>query len=56
VLALGENPGQRDLGGSGTDLRRNGRDLVRDSQVLFECAIREPGIAAVKVGGVELVQ
>src|SRR6202012_1500476 len=55
VAALREQPGQRDLSGSGAGL---GRDLLRyldDAPVRLEVVPREAGIVASEVGLVELV-
>ena len=60
VVALGEQPGQRDLRRGGVDLGGDGLDLVDDGEVLLEVAWGEarvglaPVVVGEIVGGVEL--
>ena len=55
VAALREQPGQRDLSGSGADLGGNLLDHLDDAPVRPEVVPREAGAVATEVGFVELV-
>ena len=49
VVALGEQPGQRDLRRCGVELGGAGLDLVDDAEVLLEVALGEAGVVLAPV-------
>src|SRR5207302_7714653 len=49
VLALGEQPGQRDLRWCGVELGGDGLDLVDDAEILFEVALGEARVVLAPV-------
>jgi hypothetical protein len=55
VVALGEQPGQRDLRRCGADLGSDGLDLVDDADVLLEVACGKARVGLAPVVVVELL-